>query len=108
MRLKRYMITVAAALATGAAADDQAVLPKCDMRTKLTYLEPSETERLHMPAGHVLVEFNIDGLGHVSDPKVIESSDKRLNEPSLKSVLRWRFVPPPKACRHKMTINLSD
>jgi TonB family protein len=79
-------------------------VPKCDVRTKLIHAESPEIEMEHMPEGRVLVEFTVDVLGYVSDPKVIESSDKRLNEPSMKAVLRWRFVPPPNACRHQAPI----
>jgi TonB family protein len=58
----------------------------------------------HMPAGDVTIEFTIDALGYVSDPTIVKSAHSRLDPATLKSAALWRFVPPPKACRHQMTI----
>ena len=95
---------VAASLPAGAWASDPPTLATCDQRMKIIVAEPAENDTLHMPEGRVLVEFTVDVLGYVSDPRIIESADKRLNELSLQSVLRWRFSPPPRTCRHRVSI----
>lgn len=104
MRLEPIIVAVASLIAANAWAANQAALPKCDIRIKLMNVEPADVERMHMPSGRVLVEFAIDALGHVSGARVVKSSDKRLDEPSRKSVLLWRFVAPPTQCRHQMSI----
>jgi len=43
--------------------------------------------------GEVLVEFTVDESGRVHDPRVLRSSHKEFETPTLEAVSRWRFEP---------------
>jgi periplasmic protein TonB len=43
--------------------------------------------------GSVLVEFTVDETGAVTDPRIVRSSDRMFDEPTIRAVLRWRFEP---------------
>ncbi|MSU50272.1 MAG: energy transducer TonB [Opitutus sp.] len=43
--------------------------------------------------GNVVVEFLVDETGRVHDPRVVSSSDRTFEEPTLRAVAKWRFEP---------------
>lgn len=43
--------------------------------------------------GDVLVEFLVDERGRVLDPRIVRSSHRMFEEPSLRAVAKWQFVP---------------
>jgi protein TonB len=43
--------------------------------------------------GEVQVEFVVDESGRVIDPRIIGSSDRMFEEPTLRAVARWQFEP---------------
>ncbi|HWA09316.1 MAG TPA: TonB family protein [Opitutaceae bacterium] len=43
--------------------------------------------------GEVLVEFAVDPSGRVLNPRVVRSSDRSFDEPTLRAVSRWVFEP---------------
>lgn len=43
--------------------------------------------------GEVMVEFVVDEGGRVLQPRVVRSSDRVFEEPTLRAVQRWRFEP---------------
>jgi protein TonB len=43
--------------------------------------------------GEVMVEFVVDESGHVTDPRVVSSSHRVFEEPSLRAVAKWQFEP---------------
>ena len=43
--------------------------------------------------GEVLVDFLVDDRGRVVDPRVVASSDRMFEEPTLKAVAKWQFEP---------------
>ncbi len=43
--------------------------------------------------GEVLVEFRVDESGRVNDPRVIRSSHRMFEDPTLRAVARWQFEP---------------
>jgi periplasmic protein TonB len=43
--------------------------------------------------GEVIVEFRVDEQGHVRDPRVISSTNRVFEEPTLRAVSRWVFEP---------------
>lgn len=43
--------------------------------------------------GEVLVEFVVDEAGRVLAPRVVRSSDRIFEEPTLRAVAKWRFEP---------------
>jgi protein TonB len=47
-------------------------------------------------SGDVLVDFMVDETGHVTAPRVIESSDPEFEEPALRAVAKWVFEPGKK------------
>lgn len=85
------------------AADENSPLRPCEPNIKALKLELAELEG-HVPSGHVLVEYTIDLRGHAIDAEIIESSNKRLNDPTLKAVASWRFALPAQACRRRTPI----
>jgi protein TonB len=44
-------------------------------------------------AGEVQVEFTVDERGHVIEPRVVHSTDREFDEPTLQAVRKWRFEP---------------
>ena len=44
-------------------------------------------------AGEVVVEFRVDEQGQVRDPRVISSTNRVFEEPTLRAVSRWVFEP---------------
>jgi TonB family protein len=85
------------------AANKNSPLRPCEPNIKALKIELAELSG-HVPSGHVLVEYTIDLRGHAIDAEIIESSDKRLNDPTLKAVTFWRFAPPAQACRRQTPI----
>ncbi|MBI4622768.1 MAG: energy transducer TonB [Verrucomicrobia bacterium] len=59
---------------------------------------PSEGRREGL-RGEVFVEFLVDEAGRVADPRVVHSSNRMFEEPTLQAVLRWRFEPGRRAGR---------
>jgi protein TonB len=43
--------------------------------------------------GSVTVTFTVDEKGHVSDARVVNSSHREFEEPTLRAVAKWRFEP---------------
>ena len=43
--------------------------------------------------GEVLVEFVVDEAGRVLNPRVVRSTDRIFEEPTLRAVSKWRFEP---------------
>lgn len=50
-------------------------------------------------AGEVMVEFTVDEGGRVIDPRVVKSSDRMFEEPTLRAVAKWQFEPGRRAGR---------
>lgn len=44
-------------------------------------------------AGEVMVEFTVDESGRVIEPRVVSSSDRIFEEPTLRAVAKWQFEP---------------
>jgi len=84
-------------------AGEASPLRQCEPNIKALKIEPAELSG-HIPVGSVLVEYTIDLRGYAIDAKIIESSNKRLNEPTLKAVASWRFASPAQACRRRTPI----
>mgnify|MGYP001230985071 CR=1 FL=1 len=66
-------------------------------------------------SGEVLVEFVVDEAGRVLSPRVLRSSHREFEEPTINAVSRWRFEPGTrrsKPVRFKMVVpvkfNLND
>ena len=58
-------------------------------------------------AGEVVVQFTVDESGAVLNPRVIRSSHRDFEEPTLRAVSRWRFEPGTKnmkPVRFSMTV----
>src|SRR5258706_540169 len=49
--------------------------------------------------GEVLVEFRVDEAGRVNDARVIRSSHRMFEAPTLRAVARWQFEPRRRAGR---------
>lgn len=45
-------------------------------------------------AGEVQVAFVVNEKGRVESSRVVKSTDRRLNDPALQSLLKWKFEPP--------------
>ena len=43
--------------------------------------------------GRVEVEFTVDETGAVMNPRVVSSTDRAFEEPTLRAVEKWRFLP---------------
>jgi periplasmic protein TonB len=57
--------------------------------------------------GEVHVEFVVDERGRVSDPRVVYSSNRIFDEPTLRAVAKWQFEPgrrDGKAVKFRMTV----
>jgi len=55
-------------------------------------------------AGRVVVSFLVDAAGSVRDLAIVQTSERRLNKPTLDALRRWRFAPAlrdgvPVSCR---------
>ena len=59
---------------------------------------PSEGRREGL-RGEVFVEFLVDEAGRVVDPRVVHSSNRMFEEPTLRAVSRWQFEPGRRAGR---------
>ena len=105
MHPTRHAVLIACLSTVGiaVAADEDSLLRPCEPNIKALRLEQAELSG-HVPVGRVLVEYTIDRHGQVTDAEIIESSDKRLNGPTLKAVASWRFAPPARACRRRTPI----
>jgi protein TonB len=54
---------------------------------------PTRAEMMHL-GGMVLVEFTINGLGRVENPKVIKSQPPKVfDQAAIQAILNWRFKP---------------
>jgi protein TonB len=47
--------------------------------------------------GKVVVSFIVSPSGEVSNAAIVESTQRRLNGPTLRAVNKWKFVPAAKA-----------
>lgn len=97
------VLTVAVAFGKIEAAEAD-VLPRCTKGMKLIQAEPAPPEAAHPAAGRVVIEFTVDVLGYVSDPRVVESSNRRLDQEALRTVVLWRYTAPTARCRHETSI----
>ncbi|MDP1579451.1 MAG: TonB family protein [Candidatus Didemnitutus sp.] len=77
----------AGALITGAVLDNP---PRA--RSQAAPIYPFE-EKKHGITGEVVVEFAVDVRGVVQNARVIESSSRAFEEPTLRAVAKWRFEP---------------
>jgi protein TonB len=50
-------------------------------------------EKRNGVAGEVLVDFEVDESGQVRNPRVVRSSARAFEEPTLRAVAKWRFEP---------------
>lgn len=50
-------------------------------------------EKKNGVAGDVMVDFEVDEGGYVRNPRVIRSSSRAFEEPTLRAVAKWRFEP---------------
>ncbi|MGH7959039.1 MAG: energy transducer TonB, partial [Opitutaceae bacterium] len=41
----------------------------------------------------VHVDFMVDERGHVVDPRIVRSSNRLFEEPTLRAVSKWKFEP---------------
>ena len=97
------VLTAAVALGRIAAAEAD-VLPRCAKGMKIIHAEPAPPETMHPATGRVVIEFTVDVLGYVSDPRVVESSSPRLDQEALRTVVLWRYTAPTARCRHETSI----
>lgn len=97
------VVTVAAAIGRIDAAEAD-VLPRCAKGMKIIHAEPAPPETMHPATGRVVIEFTVDVLGYVSDPRVVESSNPRLDQEALRTVVLWRYIAPAARCRHETSI----
>jgi protein TonB len=61
-------------------------------RSQIPPVYPADARRAGI-TGKVMVEFVVDEEGRVHDPRVMNSSDRVFEEPSLRAISRWRFEP---------------
>lgn len=75
----------------GAAPNDAAG----DVLRPISQAEPKFSANVlrGLPNGQVQVRFNVLPDGSVSDPAVVESSNRRLNSSVLAAVAQWKFAP---------------
>lgn len=78
--------------------------PRCNEDIKIISAETAPLYSTRAPTGQVVLEFTVDELGFVSEPRVVESSNARLNQEALTSVVLWRYVAPGKQCRQRATV----
>lgn len=75
-------------------------------RAQVTPLYPDEARREGL-TGEVWVAFVVDESGHVLHPRVVRSTDRRFEAPTLRAVEHWRFEPGKKnqrAVRFEMVV----
>lgn len=68
-------------------------IPRARARVAPVYPASARTAGL---SGDVLVDFVVDETGHVSAPRVVESSHPEFEEPALRAVAKWVFEPGKK------------
>jgi protein TonB len=56
-----------------------------------TYLRHAEIQ------GNVVVSFEVSPKGDVVNPAVIRSTDRLFDEPTLRAIAKWKYVPAMKA-----------
>lgn len=61
-------------------------------RAQMAPAYPFEAKKSGL-AGEVVVEFIVDETGAVRAPRVVRSSDRMFEEPTLRAVSKWRFEP---------------
>jgi periplasmic protein TonB len=64
--------------------------PQAVVQPAPIYPDEAKRDGLH---GKVVVEFLVDEAGRVFDPRVVSSSDGIFEEPTLRTVEKWRFAP---------------
>lgn len=75
--------------AAAPSSEDDEVIPL----VRIPPMYPARAERLHL-GGTVVVEFTIDAIGRVEDPKVVSAKPAGIfNQAALQAILRWRFKP---------------
>lgn len=75
-------------------------------RFQATPAYPFEAKRTGTP-GEVHVEFVVDERGRVIDPRVVYSSNRIFDEPTLRAVAKWQFEPGRrngKTVKFRMTV----
>ena len=75
-------------------------------RFQATPVYPFEAKRTGTP-GEVHVEFVVDERGRVIDPRVVYSSNRIFDEPTLRAVAKWQFEPGRRngqAVKFRMTV----
>ena len=97
------MLTVAMACASASAAESHE-LPRCEKSIRIIHSELAPLQMHHPPTGRFELEFTIDPLGQVSDPVVVQSTERRLDREALRSVVLWRYAPPSSKCRHRTSV----
>lgn len=78
--------------------------PRTRFQATPTY--PFEARRTGTP-GEVHVEFVVDERGRVIDPRVVYSSNRIFDEPTLRAVAKWQFEPGRrngKTVKFRMTV----
>lgn len=107
MRTTSFMLALTSLVASHVCAES-ATLPACNgPAMKLVHYETVAIDDPQSPAGDVIVEFTVDASGRVSDPKILNASDPRLEGYALRSAPLWRYVAPARACRHRMQVLFS-
>ena len=64
--------------------------PRTRFQPSPSYPLPAKQQGLR---GEVMVEFVVDETGRVHDPRVVSSTDRVFEEPTLRAVARWVFEP---------------
>jgi protein TonB len=64
--------------------------PRTHLQIAPTY--PAEARRRDL-TGEVVIEFVVDETGAVLAPRIVSSSDRIFEEPTLRALTRWRFEP---------------
>jgi TonB family protein len=101
------MLALAALIASNGGAET-APLPACSgPAMRLVHYETVAIEHSQSVAGDVIVEFTVDASGQVTDPKILNASDARLEDYALRSATLWRYVAPATPCRHRMQVLFS-
>jgi len=68
--------------------------PQLDIQPFVEYSpKPQLSQSLSSMKGYVLVEMEIDAAGRVTGAKIVESSNDKLNEPTIVAGKQWRFTP---------------
>jgi TonB family protein len=99
------ILLIAAETIFGSAIAADLILPECSPVPSLrSFAEsyPPIIER--MPEGTVTVEVTIELSGRISEVKVLQSSEPKLNEAARDAAASWIFEPPKFACRHRVPI----